>query len=220
MERRQAGVNAWRVYAGPGRPRITDSGPSGSAPADSGLRPAPHSPPRGTGRGSPGSAPSPPRPVSRRDAAHHFLAPIVVRHLVFQLCEDPGRILQGFAARMRLQGPARATISLSCAAARFVRRRIPGALSISKGAVPGRARGLGHTAPTYVVGIPGSKPPTAEAAAHRFAAVRSTGPIPAMPRPARPTAAPERSRVVKAGSAVVILVHKLGTVHTLPRGRA
>src|SRR4029077_9516924 len=29
---------------------------------------------------------------------------------------------------------------------------IPGALSISKGAVPGLARGLGHTAPTYVVG--------------------------------------------------------------------
>src|ERR1700675_164387 len=29
---------------------------------------------------------------------------------------------------------------------------IPGALSISKGAVPGLARGLGHMAPTYVVG--------------------------------------------------------------------
>src|SRR5580704_18162989 len=29
---------------------------------------------------------------------------------------------------------------------------IPGALSISKGAVPGLARGLGHTAPTYIVG--------------------------------------------------------------------
>ena len=29
---------------------------------------------------------------------------------------------------------------------------IPGALSISKGAVPGLVRGLGHMAPTYVVG--------------------------------------------------------------------
>ena len=33
---------------------------------------------------------------------------------------------------------------------------IPGALSISKGAVPGLVRGLGHMAPTYIVGFPGS----------------------------------------------------------------
>ena len=32
------------------------------------------------------------------------------------------------------------------------RINIPGALSISEGAVPGLARGLGHTAPTYLVG--------------------------------------------------------------------
>jgi 5-formyltetrahydrofolate cyclo-ligase len=31
-----------------------------------------------------------------------------------------------------------------------------GALSFSKGAIPGLARGLGHTAPTYIVGFPGS----------------------------------------------------------------
>ena len=41
-------------------------------------------------------------------------------------------------------------------AARCVRSHIPGALSILKGAVPDRARGLGHTAPTYFVGNPGS----------------------------------------------------------------
>ena len=34
---------------------------------------------------------------------------------------------------------------------------IPGPFSIQTGAVPGLARGLGHTAPTYVVGVPGSK---------------------------------------------------------------
>ena len=36
---------------------------------------------------------------------------------------------------------------------------IPGALSILKGAVPGRARGFGHTAPTYVSRFPGSTIP-------------------------------------------------------------
>jgi len=41
---------------------------------------------------------------------------------------------------------------------------IPGALSILKGAVPDRARGLGYTAPTYVSRFPGSIYPTARAA--------------------------------------------------------
>lgn len=41
-------------------------------------------------------------------------------------------------------------------AAGCVRNSIPGALSISKGAVPDLARGQGHTAPTYSVGFPGS----------------------------------------------------------------
>ena len=39
-----------------------------------------------------------------------------------------------------------------CVAARCVWSKIPGALSILKGAVPGLARGLEHTAPTYAVG--------------------------------------------------------------------
>src|SRR6185437_12518902 len=47
-------------------------------------------------------------------------------------------------------------------AARCVRRHIPGALSILKGAVPDRARGLGHMAPTYFRREPGIATPTAE----------------------------------------------------------
>src|SRR5262249_17480994 len=47
-------------------------------------------------------------------------------------------------------------------AARYVRSLIPGALSILKGAVPGRARGLGHMAPTYFRREPGIATPTAE----------------------------------------------------------
>src|SRR6516165_11829907 len=43
----------------------------------------------------------------------------------------------------------------SCGAARRVRSHIPGALSILKGAVPDRARGLGHMAPTYLGREPG-----------------------------------------------------------------
>jgi hypothetical protein len=39
--------------------------------------------------------------------------------------------------------------------------QFPGALTIPKGAVPDLARGLGHTAPTYFVGFPGSPSPTA-----------------------------------------------------------
>ena len=49
-------------------------------------------------------------------------------------------------------------------AARCVRSHIPGALSILKGAVPDRARGLGHMAPTYFRREPGIDAPTAIAA--------------------------------------------------------
>ena len=47
-------------------------------------------------------------------------------------------------------------------AARCVRSHIPGALSILKGAVPDRARGLGHMAPTYFRREPGIDAPTAK----------------------------------------------------------
>ena len=46
---------------------------------------------------------------------------------------------------------------------------IPGALSILKGAVPGRARGFGHMAPTYFRREPGIDAPTAIAAPHSIA---------------------------------------------------
>src|SRR5262249_46211016 len=49
-------------------------------------------------------------------------------------------------------------------AARCVRSHTPGALSILKGAVPDRARGLGHMAPTYFRREPGIDAPTAIAA--------------------------------------------------------
>jgi hypothetical protein len=42
----------------------------------------------------------------------------------------------------------------------------PGALSILTGAVPVRARGLGHMAPTYLRREPGIELPTAIAAPH------------------------------------------------------
>src|SRR4029079_6134352 len=51
-------------------------------------------------------------------------------------------------------------------AARCVRSHIPGALSILKGAVPDRARGLGHMAPTYFRREPGIDALTAIAAPH------------------------------------------------------
>src|SRR5437764_9251506 len=61
---------------------------------------------------------------------------------------------------------AQTSKSLHCArgAARRVRSHIPGALSILKGAVPDRARGLGHMAPTYFRREPGIDAPTAIAA--------------------------------------------------------
>ena len=49
----------------------------------------------------------------------------------------------------------RCALHYSCGAARRVRSHIPGALSILKGAVPDRARGLGHMAPTYLGREPG-----------------------------------------------------------------
>src|SRR5260370_6495269 len=58
------------------------------------------------------------------------------------------------------------TLHCSRGAARFVRSHIPGALSILKGAVPDRARGLGHMAPTYFRREPGIDAPTAIAAPH------------------------------------------------------
>src|SRR4029079_6224880 len=51
-------------------------------------------------------------------------------------------------------------------AARCVRSHIPGALSILKGAVPDRARGLGHMAPTYFRREPGIHALTAIASPH------------------------------------------------------
>jgi hypothetical protein len=53
-------------------------------------------------------------------------------------------------------------------AAERVRSLIPGALSILKGAVPDRARGLGHMAPTYFRREPGIAAPTAQVAPHCF----------------------------------------------------
>src|SRR5260370_1546708 len=50
-----------------------------------------------------------------------------------------------------------------CGAAECVRSLIPGALSILKGAVPDRARGLGHMAPTYLRREPGIVAPTPQA---------------------------------------------------------
>ena len=43
-----------------------------------------------------------------------------------------------------------------CGAAGCVRRHIPRGLTILTGAVPGRARGFGHMAPTYLCRFPGS----------------------------------------------------------------
>src|SRR3984893_1516170 len=60
---------------------------------------------------------------------------------------------------------------------------IPGALSISKGAVPGLARGLGHTAPTYIVGSR-DRYPTA-IAAPRLPSSRRLRHVPHQAGPAR-----------------------------------
>src|ERR1700739_3197248 len=60
-------------------------------------------------------------------------------------------------------------------AAQYVRSLIPGALSILKGAVTGRARGLGHTAPTYFRRGPGLVAPNAPAPPHLFSVFRHPG---------------------------------------------
>ena len=49
---------------------------------------------------------------------------------------------------------------------RGARANIPGALSILKGAVPGRARGSGHMAPTYFRREPGIDGSNGQAAPH------------------------------------------------------
>src|SRR5262249_31276571 len=61
-------------------------------------------------------------------------------------------------------GVAPAALHCPRGAARCGRSHIPGALSILKGAVPDRARGLGHMAPTYFRREPGIDAPTAIAA--------------------------------------------------------
>ena len=50
---------------------------------------------------------------------------------------------------------------------------IPGALSILQGAVPGRARGFGHMAPTYFRREPGIDAPTVIAAPHSIAMTKT-----------------------------------------------
>src|SRR5262245_36282161 len=60
------------------------------------------------------------------------------------------------------------TLHCSRGAVRRVRSHIPGALSILKGAVPDRARGPGHMAPTYFRREPGIDAPTAIAAPRSF----------------------------------------------------
>ena len=82
---------------------------------------------------------------------------------------SPRPLANGEAAKI---GGDRPPSALHCpgGAARCVRSNIPGALSISKGAVPGRARGPGHMAPTYFRREPGIDAPTAIAAPH-FASV-------------------------------------------------
>src|SRR5690349_18381313 len=94
---------------------------------------------------------------TRRDSRMRFLLSIWT--------ENPAQ------ARLR-GGKSRASaLNYACGAARCVRSLIPGALSILKGAVPGRARGLGHMAPTYFRREPGIATPTAVAAPHVFSVV-------------------------------------------------
>src|SRR5438445_7622059 len=112
------------------------------------------------------------------------------------------------------------TLHCSRGAARCVRSHIPGALSILKGAVPDRARGLGHTAPTYFRREPGIDAPTAIAAPHSqtlrppllqgeggersepsgdLSVRRSTTYLlPGSPLPIRPSPVPGRRHVIRA----------------------
>ena len=70
--------------------------------------------------------------------------------------EGPRKMVAGRTDMPLAERRARAYM-LSLRAAWCVGPCIPGALSILKGAVPGRTRGSGHMAPTYIVGFPGSK---------------------------------------------------------------
>src|SRR6202007_1608596 len=72
-----------------------------------------------------------------------------------------GRLHPGTRWRRQAAG---ITLALRGCAVRW--SLIPGALSILKGAVPDRARGLGHMAPTYFRREPGIDAPTAIAALH------------------------------------------------------
>src|ERR1700749_2745637 len=75
-----------------------------------------------------------------------------------------GEILRCQGGRTPVASPWHRHYIGSRGAAGRVRSHIPGALSILKGAVPGRARGLGHMAPTYFRREPGIDTPTAIAA--------------------------------------------------------
>src|SRR4030081_3961923 len=94
---------------------------------------------------------------------------------------------------------AASALHWSGGAARCVRSHIPGALSILKGAVPDRARGLGHTAPTYFRREPGIDTPTAIAAPH-FEFLPSSRWIttPAPLQTPKPPSAAKRSRAATA----------------------
>src|ERR1700751_5018678 len=84
-----------------------------------------------------------------------------------------GEILRCQGGRSPVASPWNRHYIRTRGAARRVRSHIPGALSILKGAVPDRARGLGHMAPTYFRREPGIAAPTALAAPH--APVRRNG---------------------------------------------
>src|SRR2546430_10343309 len=77
-----------------------------------------------------------------------------------------GEILRCQGGRSPVASPWHRHYIRTRGAARRVRSHIPGALSILKGAVPDRARGLGHMAPTYLRREPGIAAPTAIAAPH------------------------------------------------------
>src|SRR5256885_14011270 len=79
-----------------------------------------------------------------------------------------GEILRCQGGRSPVASPWHRHYIRTRGAARRVRSHIPGALSILKGAVPDRARGLGHMAPTYLRREPGIDAPAAIAAPHSY----------------------------------------------------
>src|ERR1700756_1438228 len=97
-----------------------------------------------------------------------------------------GQILRCQGGRSPVASPWHRHYIRTRGAARRVRSHIPGALSILKGAVPDRARGLGHMAPTYFRREPGIATPTAIVAPHCF-----------MPDPAHATPAPPADEKAK-----------------------